>query len=86
MHTIAKRLEIRIAILILNLAKQLKRFIPLNVRKTLAETLVFFEISYFNVVYAQLPNYQMHCLQRIQNTATGYVLNKYARMTNEIER
>ena len=86
MHTIAKRLEIRIAILILNLAKQLKRFIPLNVRKTLAETLVFFEISYCNVVYAQLPNYQMHCLQRIQNTATGYVLNKYARMTNEIER
>ena len=85
MHTITKRLEIRIAILILNLAKQIKRFTRLNVRKTLAETLVFFKISYCNVVYAKLPNYQINYLQRIQNTAAGYVLNKYARMTEAIE-
>ena len=35
-------------------------------------------------MYAQLPNYQINRLQRIQNTATGYVLNRYARMTDAI--
>ena len=53
--------------------------------KTLAETLVLSNISYCNVVYAQLPNYQINRIQRIQNTATGYVLNRYARMTDLIE-
>ena len=54
-------------------------------RKTLAETLVLSKISCCNVVYAQLPNYRINRLQRIQNTATGYVLNRYARMTDTIE-
>ena len=85
MHTITKRLEIRIAILILNLAKQIKRFTPLNVRKTLAETLVLSKISYCNVVYAQLPNYQINRLQQVQNTAAGYVRNRYVHMTDAIE-
>ena len=36
-------------------------------------------------MYAQLPNYKINRLQRIENTATGYVLNSYARMTDAIE-
>ena len=69
----------------LRILRQFKRFIPLNVRKTLANTLVLSKISYSNVVYAQLPNYQINRLQRIQNTAPGYVLNRYVHMTDEIQ-
>ena len=69
----------------LRILRQLKHFTPLNLRKTLAETLVLSKISYYNVVYAQLPNYQINRLQRIQNTAAGYVLNRYAQMTDAIE-
>ena len=69
----------------LRILRQFKRFTPLNVRKTLAETLVLSKISYCNVVYAQLPNYQINRLQRVQNTAAGYVLNRYVHMTDAIE-
>ena len=69
----------------LQILRQFKRFTPLYVRKTLAETLVLSKISYCNVAYAQLPNYQINRSQRIQNTATSYVLNRHARMTNAIE-
>ena len=54
-------------------------------RKTLAETLVLSKISHCNVVYAQLPNYQITRLPRKQNTAAGYVLNRYVHMTDAIE-
>ena len=70
---------------ILRILRQFKRFTLLNVPKTLAETLALSKISYCNVVYAHLPNYQTNRSQRIQNTATGYVLNRYARMTDATE-
>ena len=70
---------------ILRILRQLKRFTLLNVPKTLAETLVLSKTSYCNVVYAHLPNYQTNRSQRIQNTATGYVLKRYARMTDATE-
>ena len=69
----------------LQILRQFKRFTSLNVRKTLAETLVLSKISYCNVAYAQLPNYQINRLQRIQNTAAGYVLNRYVHMTDAVE-
>ena len=69
----------------LRILRQFKRFTPLNVRKTLPETLVLSNISYCNVVYAQIPNYQINRLQQIQNTAAGYVLKRYARMTDATE-
>ena len=65
----------------LRILRQFRHFTPLNVRKTLVETLVLSKVLYCNAVYAQLPN---KSLQRIQNTATGYVLNRYARVTDEI--
>ena len=69
----------------LRILRQFKCFVPLNVHKTLAETLVLSKISYYNVVYAQLLNYQINRLQQIQNTATGYVLNRYAIMADAIK-
>ena len=55
----------------LRILRQFKCFTPLNVHKTLAETLVLSKISYGNVTDAQLRNYQIYRLQRTQNTATG---------------
>ena len=69
----------------LRILRQFKCFAPFNVCKILAETLVLYKISYCNVVYAQLPNYQINRLQRLQNTAAGYVLNRYVHMADAIE-
>ena len=64
----------------LQIRRQFKCFTPLTVRKTLTETLVLSKIS--NCV---VTNYQINRLQRIQNTATGSVISRYARMTDVIE-
>ena len=69
----------------LRILRQFKRFTPLNVCKTLEETLVLSKLSYCIVVYAQLPSYQINRLQRKQNTAAGYVLNRYVHMTDAIK-
>ena len=61
-----------------------KRFTPFSVRKTLAESLVLSKINYCNVVYGQLPDYLLNRLQRTQTTAAGYVLGKYANITDVI--
>ena len=47
--------------------------------------MVLTKISYCSVEYAQLPNYQINHLQRVQNTAVGYVLKRYVHMTDAIE-
>ena len=69
----------------LRILRRFKRFTPLNVHNTLAETMVLTKISYCSVEYAQLPNYQINHLQRVQNTAVGYVLKRYVHMTDAIE-
>ena len=65
--------------------RKFKRFTPLNVRKVLAETLVLSKITYCNTVYAELPNYLLNRLQRVQNTTAGYVLGKYAKMHDVVK-
>ena len=70
---------------ILQILRQFTCFTPLNVRKTSAETLVLSKISYCSVVHAQLPNYQINRLKRIQNTTAGYVPDRYIRMTDATE-
>ena len=58
--------------------KRFKRFTPFNVRKTLAESLVLSKINYCNTVFSQTPQYMRKKLQRVQTSAAGYVLRKYA--------
>ena len=55
-----------------------------KVRKTLAEALVLSQINYCNVVYSQIPKYQINRLQRVQNTAAGYVLKWHVKVTDVI--
>ena len=52
----------------------------LNIRKQLVESLVLSKLDYNDVVCYPLPQYLQRKLQRIQNAAGSFVLNKY---TNE---
>ncbi|XP_066929003.1 uncharacterized protein [Clytia hemisphaerica] len=65
--------------------RKFSRFTPFSVRKTLAETLILSKLNYSNVVFAQIPKYQLDRLQKIQNIAAGYVLSRYATLHDVIE-
>ena len=54
-------------------------------RKTLAEALVLSKLNYCNIVYAQVPKYLQDRLQRVQTCAAGYVLGRYAKLTDVID-
>ena len=64
--------------------RSFRRFTPMKVRKSLVEALILSKLSYANVVFGQLPTYLIQRLQRIQNTAAGYVLNRYATLNDVI--
>ena len=65
--------------------RKFSRFTPFHVRKTLAETMILSKLNYSNVVYAQIPKYQVERLQKIQNIAAGYVLSRYATLNDVIQ-
>ena len=69
---------------ILRPLKTFKRFTPFKVRKSLAESLVLSRLNYINIVFGQLPKYFQNCLQRVQNSATGYVIGRYAKLSDVI--
>ena len=69
---------------VLRTLKSFKRFTPFKVRKALAEALILSRINYCNVVYGQLPAYLQNRLQRVQNCAAGYVLGRYASLSDNI--
>lgn len=63
--------------------KRLKRLAPFHVRKNLAEALILSKIDYGNLVYNNIPQYQMKRLQRVLNVAASFVLQRYA-STNDV--
>ena len=69
----------------LQVLKRFKRFTPMRVRKTLAETLILSRLSYCNSVYSQVPRYLTNRLQRVQTCAAGYVLGRYAKIRNVVD-
>ena len=54
------------------------RFTPYHVRKSLAEALILSRLNYGSAVFAQIPKYLIHRLQKVQNVTAGYVLSHYA--------
>ena len=70
---------------ILRTLKHFKRFTPMNVRKTLAASLILSKLNYCNVVYAKLPIYLQNRLQRVQTCAAGYVFGRYATLHDVIK-
>ena len=47
--------------------------------------MILSKLNYSNVVFAQIPKYQVDRLQNIQNIAAGYVLSRYATLNDVIE-
>ena len=65
--------------------RNFQRFTPFKVRKSLAEALIMSKITYSIAVFGQIPDYLLNRLQRIQNIAAGYVLNRYASLKDVLE-
>ena len=65
--------------------RKLKNLAPLNVRKQLAESLVLSKLDYNDIVFHPLPQYQQKKLQRIQNAAASFVLNKYTTESDAVQ-
>ena len=69
---------------ILRTLKTFKRFTPFKVRKSLTGSLVLSRLNYSTVVFGQLPKYLQNRLQRVQNSAAGYVIGRYAKLSDVI--
>ena len=61
------------------------RFTPYHVRKSLAEALILSKLNYGSTVFAQIPNYMVQRLQKVQNITAAYVLSRYATTKDVIE-
>ena len=57
----------------------LKRFTTFHLRKQLAELLVLSKLNYCNCLYGSLPAYLLKLLQKVQNSAAGFVNGRYSK-------
>ena len=62
----------------------LKRYLPYNVRKQLAETLVLSRLDYGNAVINNAPMYLFKQLQRVQNATASFVRKRYSKREDVI--
>lgn len=58
--------------------RKLKNVLPMNIRKTLVQTLVLSKLYYNSNVYHNLPEYLIKRLERVQKACAGFVFNRYA--------
>ena len=65
--------------------KLIRRLLPYNVRKQLATSLVLSKMDYSNVLLNDIPQYQINKLQKVQNAAAGFVLNRRANINDVIK-
>ena len=57
-----------------------KRCASLPLRKTLAESLILSKLNYGNVLLGDLTKIELNRLQKVQNAAAGFVLQKHAEL------
>ena len=69
--------------ILLNL-KTFKCFTSFKACKSLAESLVLSRLNYSDVVFGQLPKYLQNRLQCVQNSAAGYFISRYTKLSNVI--
>ena len=69
---------------ILKSLTHLKRYLPYDVRKQLAETLALSQLDYGNAVINNAPSYLFNQLQKIQNSAASFVRKSYSRCSDVI--
>ena len=61
------------------------RFTPFHVRKSIAEALILSKLNYGSAVFAQIPDYLMQRLQKVQNITAAYVLSRYASIKDVVD-
>ena len=71
---------------VLSTLRKLKNLAPFIIRKQLVESLVMSKLDYNDVVCYPLPQYLERKLQRIQNVAAGFVLNRYTTESDVLEK
>ncbi|CAB3992479.1 Hypothetical predicted protein [Paramuricea clavata] len=69
----------------ISVLKKIKRFTPYHIRKQLAEALILSKLDYCNVLYHGMPEYLIRRLQRVENTAAGFVQRRYANTEKTLE-
>ena len=69
----------------ISVLKKIKRFTPYHIIKQLAEALVLSKLDYCNVLYHGMLEYLIRRLQRVENTAAGFVQGRYANTENALE-
>ena len=65
--------------------KLIRRLMPFNIRRQLATTLILSKLDYANVVTYDIPQYQINKLQKVQNAAASFVLNRKADIRDVIK-
>ena len=70
---------IRSCYAVLDDLRRLKRFTTFHLRKQLAELLVLSKLDYCNCLYGSLPAYLLKRLQKVQNSAAGFVNGRYSK-------
>jgi hypothetical protein len=66
--------------------RKLKYLGPYNFRKTLAESLVLSKLDYGDAVFYPLTNVDLKRLQKCQNAAASFVLGKYVKDRENLEK
>ena len=64
--------------------RKIKRVTTYQVHKSLAGCLILSKIDYGNVTFKNIPLVQLSRLQRLQNSAAGYIMGRYAKMNDVI--
>ena len=64
---------------------KIKRITPFKIRKHLSESLVLSKIDYCNSVFDPLTQAQEQRLQKVQNAAAAFVLNRYCTITDIVK-
>ena len=65
--------------------RQIKRMTPFRLRKNLAESLILTRIDYAVTLYGNnLQEYLKHRIQKVINSAAGYVYNRYSKQIDVV--
>ena len=65
--------------------RKFKQLTPLQTRKKLVKCLIVSKIDYNDIVSHPIPEYLLRSLQLVQLAATGFVLGRYAYMSDLIK-
>ena len=70
---------------VLRTLRKIKRITPFKIWKHLSESLVLSKIDYCNSVFDPLTQAQEQHLQKVQNAAAAFVLNRYCTITDIVK-